>query len=480
MSRFSRRIAFAALSTLLGFAALELGVRLLARDALARADGLPPSPDDGAPTMKGNPYLLWELVPGSTQHDQGATAEINALGLRGPEPEIPKPPGVRRLLVTGDSSVYGYGVEDGEPFIDVAAQHLRRSSGAAIEGWNAAVPGYSSYQSLNLLQMRALALEPDVLVIANLWSDNNFDDFVDKELLSEWGAWRERPATRVHERLRASALYRLLHHQLRVENSPQGRARQVGWTVGGEGQIGKRRVALEDYQDNLERMAELAQGEGAELAFVILANREDLAGRQHSPAWDPYREVMRSAAERHGAPILDVPALFADTGLSADALFLDEMHPTALGHALIGEALATQLSPWSRGKPLNSGGSGEPPPPVSDPFVHAPEDGPDPGAAGPVQLQLRYQSMRGQRLQIDCIDLDSGERVGGARAQGPGNIALEGKLRDHRLGVVIYDDIQGDGPTSEDIRFDLREQPFTLQGQQRVIVDLDARSVRAE
>ena len=55
-----------------------------------------PSPVNGAPNMPGNPYLIYEIPPGE-RFEQGVTVHMNSLGLRGPEPETPKPSGERRF-----------------------------------------------------------------------------------------------------------------------------------------------------------------------------------------------------------------------------------------------------------------------------------------------------------------------------------------------------------------------------------------------
>ena len=479
MASLPKRLAFAALSTVLAFGALELGARLLMAEDLHAAQGLPPSSSEGAQTMKGNPYLLWEQVPG-TRQEQRATANINSLGMRGPEPEIPKPKGVRRLLSTGDSSVYGFGVNDGQPFVNVAAQALTTPQDP-VEGWNAAIPGYSSYQSINLLEMRALALEPDVLVIANLWSDNNFDDFVDKDLISAWSSFESSPSARLHRALQSSAFYWVMNYRLNIATGTQAQARAVGWQVGGEGQIGRRRVEINDYASNLERLVQIARENEASVAFVVLANREDLRPQEAQMAWAAYRQVMRETAERHGAPLVEVPDLFQASGLSTQQLFLDEMHPTVAGHQLIGEALAKALEPWARGE-LELSTAGGQVPLYDDPFVRAPDTSPAQSGQGGVHAKLRYQSMQGQRLQIDLLDVDApGQpRIGGAMAQGPGDIALNGDMAGKRVGVVVFDDLTGNGPSSDDLRFDLREQVIQLQPGHPVMIDLDAGLVQLQ
>jgi len=363
-ARAIRRALFALLTTVGALAALEIGARVLFADDLAAATAPPPPPADGAPTLRGNPYLLWEYAPG-WRYELGAPVRINALGLRGEEPALPAPAGVRRLLTTGDSSVYGYGVADDEVFIQRAAETL----GESIEGWNAAIPGYSTFQSINLLQMRALALEPDVVVIGNLWSDNNFDDFIDRELLTAYTRWESSWAGRLHHLLSPSALYRLLDYRVRVAGGETAAARKVGWTIGGQAPTGRRRVAINDYAANLDRLVALSQEAGAEVVFLALANREDLRGTADAPgAWAPYRQVFREAADRAGAPLLDVPAAFRSSGEPADTLFLDEMHPTATGHTLMGDLLARALEGWRGGALLMGAGVGGGRPVYEDPY----------------------------------------------------------------------------------------------------------------
>ena len=155
--------------------------------------------------------------------------------------------------------------------------------------------------------------------------------------------------------------------------------REVGWLQSGNpgvldsgAHIGLRRVEINDYAANLETLIGMAQESGAEVAFMMLANNEDLeGGASPGKAWDPYRQGMKDTAARHGAPLIDVPALFIDSGLSRDALFLDEMHPTPAGHRIMGEALAALLveQRWDRGETLMGTGLAGDIPRYEDPYV---------------------------------------------------------------------------------------------------------------
>ncbi len=423
----TRKAVLGLLVALGTFTALELGLRVLFTDELDQSEAHPPAPQEGAPTMRGSPYLLWEQAPG-VRSEHGVTASINSLGLRGPDPVLPKPRGVRRLLATGDSSVYGFGVGDDEPFIQVAARLLD------VEGHNAAIPGYSTLQTINLLEMRALSLEPDVIVVANLWSDNNFGSFVDKELLSAYTRFERSPRARLERALQPLALYRLLHWRL-VTSSEQAKARTVGWTVGGE-PTGPRRVAVNDYAANIDRIAHMALDAGAELVFVVLPNQDDLVHDPNPKAWTVYRQVLRDAGERFGAPLVDGSSLFR----GGEGLLLDEMHPTPEGHSLLGEELARVLEPWAAGGTVMGSGDGSAVPSYQDVFVYG--DGGGSTATSVASVSGRLVWTHAGPLRVEAVNLAASSQptVGGVRVDTPGPFTMELQGQLSRVGFAVTTD----------------------------------------
>ncbi len=299
-----------------------------------------------------HPYLLWEHEPGERQ-EVGVTVRINSMGLRGPEPLIPKPAGLRRLVATGDSTVYGFGVPEDAMFIRQAVGLLGGRE-AGLEGWSAALPGYSTLQTLNLLRMRALALEPDLLVVANLWSDHSTEAFEDAELLDLYGRYDGSLAGAVDRSLRRLALYRLLHWELAVRRGAQARARR-GWAPSPDpSREHQQRVPLPEYAANLDALVALAREHDADVLFLVLPHPNDSeppAGGPE-PAYEGYRRAMRAAAQRHGLPLVAGDRAIADSDLPAAELWLDNIHPSAAGHALLAEALAQSLAGWVRGEEL--------------------------------------------------------------------------------------------------------------------------------
>ena len=431
-----------------------------------------PTAADWAPTMKGNPFLLWEYAPGQ-RTESDTDININSLGLRGPEPRIPKPDGVQRLLSTGDSSVYGFKVKDGGVFTDVAADRL----GQQVEGWTAAIPGYSTYQSLNMLEMRALKLQPDVLVIANLWSDNNFDTFVDKELLEDYDAFEQGATEAVRGLLGKSALFRTLDYHFRLAKNPtlsargqRKNARKTGWSVGGQNiNSGKRRVDANDYATNLHRLIDVAHNHNAEAIFVLLPHPFDLEeAAQKNPAWTLYRSIMRDVASSRGVPLVDMITAFQNTGLGRQELFFDEgepgiqddLHPTELGHRIMGEALAAALQGWSEGQKIEARGSGQSTGPYEDPFVFEegnPNKVAETGAIGALSVtgNVNIKGFRGsekKKIHIDALDpTQRPPRVlGTTRLNKPGPFEIQVPPGSAHTTFRVYEDLNGDGPTEDD------------------------------
>jgi hypothetical protein len=120
----------------------------------------------------------WFHVPGANGvsylggPDRGAI-RINSLGLRGPDVALEKPDGVVRVLVFGDSFVFGVGVDEEHLFTTQLSHLLNASGTGSYEVVNMGVSGYSTDQEYLLLEERGLRLHPDVVLLVAC--DNDFD-----------------------------------------------------------------------------------------------------------------------------------------------------------------------------------------------------------------------------------------------------------------------------------------------------------------
>ncbi len=282
-----------------------------------------------------NPETGWGLEPNSRFDLEGVSIRANSLGLRGDEiPPLER--GEVRLFTLGDSSIYGDGVLE-EVFSSVAAALLGKAWGRKVVGLIGAVPGHDSGQSLKTLKRLGRKVDPTWVVIGNLWSDVYRADGAhpiadDLSYLPP-----------VKQRLRGYATYRILWQLL----SPWLATQQVRWIqsredVGRlEGGVGTR-VPLEEYIANLRAMVAEARALGARVAFLILPAPMDFDKVPPPITVQKYRYAMRSLAEKLGAPLVDGPAVFK-AAHAPMTCFLDQVHPSAQGHQLLGKALAEAL-----------------------------------------------------------------------------------------------------------------------------------------
>ena len=124
-------------------------------------------------------------------------------------------------MVLGDSSFFGFGVADDETLSAGLARRLKDT--AAING---AIPGYSTEQSIRLMDDVGWSLAPTVLVLANFWSDTNFEPYQDRDLLRSADLSQS-------GMLGQSALVRWLAPWVSRVKSPD-RGRIVTWVQGSE------------------------------------------------------------------------------------------------------------------------------------------------------------------------------------------------------------------------------------------------------
>jgi lysophospholipase L1-like esterase len=278
--------------------------------------------------MRGSDLLGWELVAGESRaFGVSRPTNINTLGTRNPE-LTPKRPGTLRMITLGDSSVYGVMVDDAEVFSSVAARDLQSMLRQPVEAINGGVPGYSSEQARRLYTHRLADLQPDIVVIATLWSDSQPGPAPDAIRFGSEGNVLQTMA-------RFSNTFRLLEG-LMLGWRP---GEQVGWmlTAGAEG----RRVPLPAYRKNLQQLARLAKSAGALPVFLVLPSDRDLGPTVLESPRPAYRGAMMEEAARAEAVLVQTPSLFHG---GTQALFFDDVHPTAQGHAIIGRALARDIS----------------------------------------------------------------------------------------------------------------------------------------
>ena len=238
------------------------------------------------------------ILPASLRDAPRWEVELDSRGFRDGEFSAHKMPGAFRILCLGDSWTFGANVAQDETYPRQLTRLLaRRHPSARFEVLNLGVVGYSSFQGKELLRLRAIDWDPDVVVLGFGMNDGRVDGYRDKDL----AAARSSAAMRVADVLDHIELYKLLRYwALLVRTRPSSTAEAFR----AEAQAARRttdldtlepwtRVSLTDYRANLREMIALTRSRGAE---VILLDNEIERG--------PYGEALEEVAADERAALV--------------------------------------------------------------------------------------------------------------------------------------------------------------------------------
>ena len=313
--------------------------------------------------MIGDSKLLWKLEPNRRFETGNDVTEINALGLR--EKLLhsdTKKQREKRIIVTGDSSIYGWGVKDNETYAVYLERELRRRFKNPIEVINLGVPGYSTEQTIRLLDELGWQYQPDLVIVSNIFSDCNIDAFQDKNAL----ALTDPERSSLHNALQKSRLYCAIHmpwvqYQSELNQNPN-RVLMPGIPVGPNAAVtlenltetlSLSRVPLPDYLENLDKIQQLTTQNQAQMMLAPLAQEWDVGiwnvpmpkpTTDHVLPWEPYREAQEKWASERNITIISFPKVFAEYNGDKASLFVDNMHPSKHGTALMAKAVAEQIT----------------------------------------------------------------------------------------------------------------------------------------
>jgi len=118
-----------------------------------------------------DPELGWFHAAGACDTYWGTRVRTNAQGLRGPPTLVPRPAGTRRVLVLGDSVVFGLSLADDEETLPAQLSVELAARVGPVECVNAGVSGWTTGQERAYLRARGLALEPDCVVLVFVLND---------------------------------------------------------------------------------------------------------------------------------------------------------------------------------------------------------------------------------------------------------------------------------------------------------------------
>ena len=318
--------------------------------------------------------LFWRLAPGvdlqvenEVLETRGApvtwTIRTNDLGFRGPSPAGGS--GLR-VLSLGDSCTFGFRVAEDATYAARLRAICRSRGGGDATVLNAGVPGYTSHQGKALLASLLDTFRPDVVTIAFGANDRETDRLSDPER----SAWLDGAVGRLTWESQRSGVFRLLSALL-VRPDTAGAAQQ------------RRRVDVDAFRANVDEMIARIHAASARVVLLDLVYvgpiyheaLSELASRWKVPLVDgratldaAWEQIERGAAYREEtedwrrfwvANVVSVRPVYFDRtfyqqhyGTERDeqqfiTLMADPIHPNAIGHHVLADALAPLVCPAS-------------------------------------------------------------------------------------------------------------------------------------
>ena len=324
----------------LALALAAIFVALLIGELIVRAFGaVPPVRPLWASSRKciyqraDNPLLSIELKPNFRDPDPDLTRtyeRTNAHGLRDRPRSIPKPEGVRRILLLGDSVVEGHGIPESQT---IAHQWEALYEDGRTEVLNLGISGYITRSEVELLEVKGLQFDPDVVVL--VFVANDFQNFIVEALPLDTQVVRPNWSKHLFVE---SHLFRLLAirfnlYDFGINTAPLQRNRSaIGDNNVVDGLARLRELAVEHgfepliaiwpwlTNDAIRNMFPMPDGDG-DLVIERLARMYDISSVRLSRYFDEHRD-------RYDVPD---PRLAYSIG--------DGMHPSQKGCTVAAEAL---------------------------------------------------------------------------------------------------------------------------------------------
>ena len=268
-----------------------------------------------------DPVLLWrsKKVPPYTSQ-----------GFKGVVVDLPKPPGVFRIICYGDSNTDGCPNRENWPqeLHDLLAKEA--AQGVRYEVLNAGIAGYSSYQGLMRFRQEVEIYEPDLITVSFGWNDlaqavgkpdNDFElppaPIVD---LERW--------------LLNYEFYLCLRYYLKIAGPD---------VLQSEPTLKGARVPPKMYLANMDGFLETAAEHGVDVVFLTRPHRSGQVFIQMDPSWRKwvplYNHSLCLFGEQRGELVIDVRKYFQER----TRLFADECHFEEEGHHLMAEMLLRRL-----------------------------------------------------------------------------------------------------------------------------------------
>jgi lysophospholipase L1-like esterase len=298
--------------------------------------------------------LPYRLRPGLETTFFGIPIRVNQLGFRGPEIDPVPAAGVQRIVMLGDSVVFGQGVREDETVGAALARRLAATGSGRTEVWNAGVLGYDTVAEAALLEQVVLGLHPGTVIVG--MSLNDYDPAPSYDPTGVLTRQRDTNEPRLLDRSEFLLLLRWLSAFARgqlytqlldgAEDAPPVAptrppaihpldplvaAAHLRFYAAPDPRLWTR------LENALETLGRLSHRAGMRVLVAIFPESYQIDAAE--PDLTPQRKLL-ALCRAVGVECLDLQPAFAAAG---GALFQDAQHPNARGHAVAAAAIADAL-----------------------------------------------------------------------------------------------------------------------------------------
>ena len=261
------------------------------------------------------PGLSYELAPDKWKRSHGTVIRTNHHGMREREIPMEKPASVVRVVALGDSYTFGFGVRAHLAYPRRLEDLLnQRSPGRRFQVLNFGVGGYSTQDEAVVLRHRALAWNPDLVIVGYVLNDPE-----------------DEPIQPLHSYYREPAWWQRFH-LLRL-------VAKADWERRVEKYGDPRK--WQNVVDGFASIRESTRSRGISVMVVVFP-LSTVDGWSQYPYASVHLRVARAAAAS-GFDVVDLLPVFARRSPSELRLADSDAHPNEEGHRLAAEAIAARL-----------------------------------------------------------------------------------------------------------------------------------------
>jgi hypothetical protein len=269
--------------------------------------------------MKPDPDYAYIHTPNWSATLEGVSVRINSEGLRTPPFEVSKPEGTKRLLVLGDSVVFGWGA----PQDSIFAARIRNVLSRSSPPWEVIAAGVGSWNTTTeyeFLRKRAIEYDPDFLVLVVVPNDVE-------------------PKTPGLPRKRSSGIERwLVTHSYVLTAVQHVRRRRTMSTHLGELYDAKSEAWIA-AKHSLQGIVSICRDHDIPLVVFLYADRATAFS-------DAFYRAYSGALDAWHVPFFSFPPRVFDARYRNSII---DGHPNAAGHRLIARTIMDSIRPWLEG-----------------------------------------------------------------------------------------------------------------------------------